>query len=279
MRCVDYDPAKIQMPAKAGQLRQKLLKAESEAARAMLIESNSNVWADVKPQLRKVFHDKCWYTESPQLGTDVDVDHFRPKKRVAEVHDKLKPHPGYWWLAFSPENYRYCCIVANRRRRDVDTGVVGGKADHFPLWDESKRAWPPLCDFSEEEPLLLDPCRAADVGLIAFKEDGEAMPRFGEDDSRKLYTRADKSIKYYHINHTDFVKARIALREKMIELIREAKGAFRKLEYGDAFHTDTYGKAIQRLREMRGINYPYSSFCIAYLERFKHESFLAGAFS
>ena len=278
MRCVDYDPDKINMPAQADQLKQQLLEAENDDARANLIESNSNVWAKIKPQLREIFHDKCWYTESLQLGTDVDVDHFRPKKRVAEVHNKANPHPGYWWLAFSPENYRYCCIVANRRRRDVDTGVVGGKADHFPLWDEATRAWPPECDCSEEEPLLLDPCRAADVGLITFKEDGEAMPRFGKEESKKAYVRADKSIKYYHLNHTDFVKSRIVLRDQMKDLIKEAKRAFLKLDSGDAFHTDTYRKAIENLRKMRGVNSPYSSFCIAYLDGFKHETHLAGAF-
>ncbi|MDE0333185.1 MAG: hypothetical protein OXL41_15125 [Nitrospinae bacterium] len=278
MRCVDYDPEKIKMPSQTDLLKQQLLEAENETERANLIESNSNVWAQIKPQLREIFHDKCWYTESPQQGTDVDVDHYRPKKRIAELCDRENPHPGYWWLAFSPENYRYSCIVANRRRRDLNTDVVGGKADHFPLWDESTRAWLPESDCSAEEPLLLDPCRAADVGFIVFKEDGEAMPRFGEDESKKAYSRADKSIEYYHLNHTDFVKSRIALRDKMKELIKVAKKAFQKLDSGDSFHVDIYEYAIANLRKMRRVDSLYSSFCISYLDRFKHENHLAGVF-
>ena len=278
MRCVDYDPKLIEMPEKVDDLMRQLHEAQDEATRTKLIDDNSNIWAGIKPQLRKIFNDKCWYTESPQQGTDVDVDHFRPKGRVAEVRNKDNPHPGYWWLAFSPENYRYSCIVANRRRRDVDTDIVGGKADHFPLWNEAKRAWPPECDCSEEEPLLLDPCRAADVGLITFKEDGEAMPRIGEKESQKAYKRADKSIESYHLNHTDFVKARIALRDEMAGFIKDAKRAFEKLDSGDAFHTDTYGNAIASLRKMRKVSSPYSSFCIVFLDSFKHESHLGGVF-
>lgn len=280
MRCVDYDSAKIEMPEGVDQLRQQLLDAQDDAARAELIDNNSQVWAGIKPQLRDTFYRKCWYTESPQQGGDVDVDHFRPKKRVFELKGKDNPHPGYWWLAFEPDNYRYSCIVANRRRRDVDTDIVGGKADHFPLWDEATRAWPPECDCSEEEPVLLDPCRAADVGLITFRDDGEAMPRFGEGENKKAYERADKSIEYYHLNHTDFVKARQDLRDEIVDFLKEAKRAFHKFEAGDAFHTDTWESAIKGLRRMVAKSAPYSSFCIAYLDQHKdrHEPYLAGVF-
>ena len=282
MRCVEYDVVQIEWPEgweeRAAALRQQLIDEEDELRRAELIENNRDIWAEVKAKLRDLFNRKCWYTEAPQQGTDVDVDHFRPKKRVAEARDKAKPHPGYWWLAFSPENYRYSCIVANRRRRDVNTGIVGGKADHFPLWDEKKRAWTPECDRDEEEPLLLDPCEAADVALITFKEDGEAMSRFAEEDSVKAYKRADTSIEYYHLNHTDFVKERIKLREDMKVSIKNAKKAFQKIDGGDAFHETTFKSAIKRLRGMRSEKAPYSSFCVAYLDKFKRDKYLAGVF-
>lgn len=96
--------------------------------------------------------------------------------------------------------------------------------------------------------------------------------------SQKAYLRAHKSIEYYHLNHTDFVKARIVLRDKIKKLIREAEKAFAKLDSGDAFHADSYENAIKNLREMREIGSPYSSFCIAHLDRFKQQKFLAGAF-
>lgn len=282
MRCVEYDVEQVEWPEgweeKAATLRQQLIDETDEGRRAELIENNRDIWVEIKPKLRDLFNRKCWYTEAPQQGTDVDVDHFRPKKRVAEVRDKANPHPGYWWLAFSPKNYRYSCIVANRRRRDVDTDIVGGKADYFPLWDETKRAWPPEYDCDEEEPLLLDPCEAADVALITFKEDGEAMSRFAKKDQAKAYKRADASIQYYNLNHTDFVKERIKLRDEMRGRIQDVKKAFQKIDGGDAFHATTFKSAIKRLRMMRSDKAPYSSFCVAYLDKFKHEEHLAGVF-
>ena len=264
------------MPEKVTQLQQQLVDAEHEDERKALIDGNSHVWADAKPQLRDIFHGKCWYTESPQDGTDVDVDHFRPKKRVAEAAKGQDPHPGYWWLAFSPVNFRYSCIVANRRRRDVRTDIVGGKADSFPLWNEQKRAWTPGCDMSQEEPLFLDPCKPADVGLVTFRDDGEAMPRISKKEGKKAFTRTCVSIAAYHLNHSDFVKARIRLRDELARLVTDAERAFKHLDCGDAFHQDTYANAISRLRVMRSERAPYSGFCVAYLERLKHKPFLAG---
>ena len=276
MRCVDYRPDDIAMPEEVVELRHRLSVAEHQQVRKALIDDNSHIWANAKPALRKAFFGKCWYTESPQEGTDVDVDHYRPKKRVAMANKGQEIHPGYWWLAFSPENFRYSCIVANRRRRDVQTGIVGGKADYFPLWNEKKRALAPEDDISEEEPLLLDPCKPGDVGLITYRDDGEAMPRISENESKKAFKRAAVSINLYHLNHTDFVKARVRLREKLVELVREAKRAFDKLDSGDAFHATTYENAISELRQMRKEDAPYSGFCVAYLDRVRHKPFLAG---
>ena len=276
MRLVEYDPGEVELPVQVEGLRQQLDEAMDDEQRKALIDGNGHVWANAKQTLRSIFFGKCWYTESPQDGTDVDVDHFRPKKRVVEASDAINPHPGYWWLAFSPSNFRYSCIVANRRRRDVETGLVGGKADHFPLWDEGKRAWGPEASIDDEEPLYLDPCRTTDVGLITYKDDGEAMPTVGEGEGKKAFTRADRTIAAYNLNHTEFVKARIKLRDEMTNLVADAKRAFNGLDKGDAFHAQTYENAIARLRNMVSRQAPYSGFCIAYLDRLRHMVFLAG---
>lgn len=282
MRHVVYDTSQLKLrdgwADDAKKMEQQILAEPDAKKRAKIIDDNADLWSEVKHELSKLFNGKCWYTESKQVGTDTDVDHFRPKKRVAEVRDKNKPHPGYWWLAFRLENYRYSCIFANRRRRDVETDGTGGKADHFPLWEEETRAWSPECDCAEEVPLLLDPCKAADVALITFKEDGEAMPRYGEKSRPRAFAKADVSIVFYNINHSDFVKARIALREQMAGLVTNAKLFYRKLETGDATHEHAYERVIKQLMDMRDKNAPYSSYCLAYLDSLRHEEFLAGVF-
>ena len=114
------------------------------------------------------------------------------------------------------------------------------------------------------------------MGLITFRDDGEAMPRISEEEGKKAFTRAEVSIKFYHLNHTEFVKARMRLRDELARLVADAERAFDKLDTGDAFHATTYENAISGLRNMKSEKAPYSGFCVAYLERLRHMPFLAG---
>ncbi|APR68211.1 hypothetical protein CN03_15460 [Thalassolituus oleivorans] len=275
MRHLDIDFGRLDLPEswqeKAKELSDSLIAAEGEKQRAEIIDKNQAHWKDVKPKLALLFNYKCWYTEAPQQGTDVDVDHFRPKKRLQETLSSVTPHDGYWWLAFCLQNYRYSCIVANRRRTDIETGKTGGKADHFPLCDESMRANTPSCDLEEEQPVLLDPLKATDVLLLQFKPDGEAMPRFAEESHARKFMRADRSIEFYNLNHSEFVRCRIELRDQIDKDVRAAKRYFNKLETGDADNDLAYEQAVCRLRRMRSKEAPFSSFCIAYLDGFRHQ--------
>lgn len=87
MRAIDYDPSKLALPAdwaaRAAKLTQQLVDAADAAARKKILKTNG-IWSEIASELRKLSNGNCWYTESPQAGTDVDVDHFRPKNRVAE---------------------------------------------------------------------------------------------------------------------------------------------------------------------------------------------------
>jgi len=280
MRPVDYHPANLSLPqnwaARAETLRQQLLAAADAGARRQILDENA-IWSEIKAELRKVFHGKCWYTESPQVGTDVDVDHFRPKRRVAERVAEGDAHPGYWWLAYELGNYRYSCIVANRLRRDVETDQVGGKADRFPIADEATRAMAPDADWEAEKTLLIDPCRADETALITFKEDGEAMPRFADEAPYKNQ-KASLSIRYYNLNHSEFIKARMALRDKIENLRIEALRYFPRVESGDADHLRAYRNAILSLRELRKETAPFSAFSVAITDTFRDEPALSGVF-
>lgn len=282
MRYVPYDPTKITLPAgwsaKVATLEAAITAETDDVKRLKLIKDHQGYWKELKQELAKLHNYKCWYTEAPQAGTDVDVDHYRPKGRVAGLTKGGKQHIGYWWLAFKPSNYRYSCIVANRRRCDLETGITGGKADHFPIADELHRAWTPTDNCDDEQPDLLDPCKATDTALLTFKEDGEAMPRHDPQKHSRLFRRADTSIKYYHLNHTDFVRARQDLRDAMNKLISSAKRYFGNLEKSDAVNDFAYEEAISSLRAMRKSTAPYSSFCVTYLDQYKFDEELAGVF-
>lgn len=275
MRHLEIDFNRIALPegwqAKSEELTQALLNEPDPEKRDEIIYKNQDHWKIVKPVLAKLFNYKCWYTEAPQQGTDVDVDHFRPKKRVQEALASGSPHHGYWWLAFKLENYRFSCIVANRRRTDVETKITGGKADHFPLCGGSVRAETPDSDIEEEQPILLDPLKATDVQLLQFKSDGEAMARFSKEKSPRRFSRADESILLYNLNHSDFVRCRIDLRDTIDREVKSALRYFNKLETGDADNDLAYEEAIRKLRKVRSKDAPFSSFCVAYLDEFRHK--------
>lgn len=280
MRRINFVPDDLNVPdewlQKATKLTELLIAEVDTTNRAKIISDNAEMWREIKPAFRQLFHGKCWYTEAPQQGTDVDMDHFRPKKRVSELIGSSTPHCGYWWLAFSLGNFRYSCIIANRRRKDVESGKTGGKADHFPIIDESKRARAPECDLEDEQPVLLDPCKASDVRLLMFNDNGETIPRFDEEVHPRSYLKAEKSIEFYHLNHDDFVKARIELRKDLDDHRKNAARFYKKLENGDANHEAAFEKAISDIQKMISEKAPYSSFCKAYLDSYKHEEYFVG---
>lgn len=123
-------------------ITKKLNEAENAVERKTIIAEHEGLWRQLKVKLAAAAYEKCWYCETFSYRSDNAVDHFRPKSRVYEE----KTHPGYWWLAFSPDNYRFACTYCNSRRHDVG-GTSGGKHDHFPLADGSPGQPTPIRHF------------------------------------------------------------------------------------------------------------------------------------
>lgn len=161
---------------------------------------------EVKAALEKLFHRKCAYCEQP-LGEDWDVDHFRPKKSVAESAG----HPGYYWLAYRWENLYPACRFCNQRRRealrwpDEASLPAAGKLDQFPLEDEAARATSPQESLAAEAPLLLDPCQKTDAfdGRFLFNVEGE-ISAVDENDRR-----AKETIKICNLNRVRLCEERV----------------------------------------------------------------------
>jgi len=112
------------------------------------------------------FHGKCAYCES-SIAADQpgDVEHYRPKARVTVNNSSstsvtfvdagvVKPHPGYYWLAYDWENLLPSCIDCNRPNENKIPGVHMGKRNYFPV--KAFRAVSPG-DENKEEPLLINP--------------------------------------------------------------------------------------------------------------------------
>jgi uncharacterized protein (TIGR02646 family) len=196
-----------------------------EAAAAVLdsnnkpeaINARSAVWAAVKEGLAALSREKCWYCETKRRRADFAVDHFRPKNAVSRLD--CPDHVGYWWLAFRLSNLRYSCTFCNSRRRDLETGLTGGKQDRFPIASDGVRARLPEHELTAENALLLDPTIPADTTLLFFEIDGRVLPSRQQGSIEAL--RADISISLYHLNHSGLKRARKQLYSRIRQMVEE----------------------------------------------------------
>jgi len=205
-----------QAEAAAGVAGQDLAAARKAAIVAGLNRpARQDIWRALNPHLAALNKDKCWYSESRNPMADKNVDHFRPKNRVAED----PAHEGYWWLAFVWRNYRYSSQWCNQRRVDDVNGTSGGKWDHFPLFPNSFRARQEADDIEQEDLELLDPIDPDDWKLLTFRPDGHPTP-VKQPGSREQQ-RAATSIEIYHLHCKQLVDDRRALAGTVQRLVQE----------------------------------------------------------
>ena len=220
------------LPDGWAQRASKLLNDLTMAApedRSILIERKSELWTELKPLLAKLSFGKCWYCEITQKRSDNPVDHFRPKNKVFERDD----HPGYWWLAFDWENYRFGCSYCNSRHVDTVGGTAGGKRTHFPIVDENQRALVHTVDCAQEFPVLLDPTNKLDPMLLYFGPDGSAQSAHPKERNKLFYERATKSAEIYHLNHVGTKEARFERQMEVESLVKQGSEYFVRHEQGD----------------------------------------------
>lgn len=152
------------------------------------IDSKSGHWGELKPWLLALSYGKCWFTEGREICSHMDVEHFRPKKACISLDGIEKD--GYWWLAFEYSNFRVAGSAPNRK-----------KGGWFPLHFGSNRStFSARCEESET-PYLLDPIQMSDTRLLAFNEEGDAIPVPGCDAWEK--ERVNVSIERLKLNEHD----------------------------------------------------------------------------
>ncbi|WP_066731089.1 hypothetical protein [Cupriavidus sp. D384] len=161
----DWDAWLVESSRLVGELAM-LDAAAKIKARNELIDKYSGHWGKLKPWLLALSGGKCWFTEARDIASHLDVEHFRPKK--AARGSKGPERDGYWWLAFDYMNFRIAGTVPNRK-----------KGAWFPLRYGSRcSTYNQRCE-GDEVPHFLDPTNAYDVTLLAFDEEGKAVPAPG----------------------------------------------------------------------------------------------------
>jgi hypothetical protein len=169
--------------------------------RARIIKANGSHWSELKHALLIASGRKCWYSEVVLSEGEAEVEHYRPKGRLSG-----EKFAGYWWLAFSWQNFRIASKIANARRFDRINGGLRGKGSYFPLVAGTRGNFidPPTDDdplgISSERALLLDPTVRSDVDLITFDQDGlpSVNPRVSDDDV--ISNRVKQSVDFYALD-------------------------------------------------------------------------------
>lgn len=112
-------------------------------------------WRLFSWHLFDLFDHKCAYCESrTRHVAPGDVEHFRPK-------GKGDDHPGYWWLAYDPQNFLPACKECNSSR----------KRSAFPISGAARATCREELD--AEDPLLLDPYRDDPRPHLRFFDTGD----------------------------------------------------------------------------------------------------------
>jgi hypothetical protein len=126
--------------------------------------------------------------------------------------------------------------------------VGGGKADHFPLMREDRRARNEADNCQLEEPELIDPAAPNDPALLGFLDDGRAVERYDKARFPAEHRRARTSIKLYHLNHVPLVENRKIICNKIRNLVRDGDVYFSDL-LGNASAQSGFASAVRELQK------------------------------
>lgn len=203
--------ALLDKAAKAQEALEKL----PESERPEFIRKHADIWRDFGAHLAKMSHGKCWYSESPEVQSFFDVDHYRPKLEARRTKDQCDR--GYEWLAFSWENFRVSAQRSNRLNTNQDTEEVDGKGSWFPLLPDSPVAcWEDRC-VTDEKPILLDPTVRQDIALIDISATGYVVP--GRFCVGSEVERVERSVRLYGLNLPRLVAARMRVMREIQEQV------------------------------------------------------------
>ena len=152
----------------------------------------------VKQALIEAQHGKCCFCER-LIGTDGDVEHFRPKQAYKQANGERLQRPGYYWLAYEWDNLYLSCPACNQRH----------KQNLFPLKNPINRAINHKQDIAQEEPLFIDPGKENPEEFIGFR--GEVA--FAINGNRK----GQATIDSLRLNQRSLPEARL----QKLQLLRQ----------------------------------------------------------
>lgn len=194
--------------------------------------------------LTNLYKDKCAICERKR-GTELQVDHYRPKKPRNNKEDRKYNQPGYYWLAYEWSNLIPLCSKCNNK-----------KSNKFPLknWDENNRISNHInvhgisgfdsVDLkflhSHENPLILNPeLEKNPERHFRFNPNGEIVGCTEE---------GEETIQICDLNRKDLRRERIEISQGFVDEIQSAFD-----DYGKNYKSNKANAKIALKGELNGI--------------------------
>lgn len=171
--------------------------------------------ADVRGALRAMQGWVCAYCNSELPDNDRgDGEHFRPKSPSRDGS-----HQGYWWLAYTFDNYLLACRVCNSEQK-IDRFPVEATAAHVGYAERAT--------INDELRLLIDPVADPVEDWIRVDWTHELCCTVFAVSTAKshpgAHLRAEVTIGFFGLNSNErilLIQARVRARDKAIDLFNE----------------------------------------------------------
>ena len=189
----------------------------------------------VKAALVLAHHGKCCFCEI-KIGTEGDVEHFRPKAGCQSSASGPLLRPGYYWLAYEWDNLLLACKSCNQL----------WKKNLFPLLNENDRARCHKDDLLLEDPLLINPAETDPQDFISFREeiafpvDGNVKGKItiavlGLNRPNLWEKRRDRLAQTARVhNLVDLLQKKATLDSQEREILKDAKAFLAQTTKGEA---------------------------------------------
>jgi len=176
-------------------------------------EADSKCYRDsILEDLLVLYSNKCAYCER-SCGTELQIDHYRPKK-AREIGSKEFQHTGYYWLTYEWTNLMPLCSNCNQNKSNFFPIKKSRVTDHKHI-NSYDISWLN----QQEEPLFINP-EIEKIPLNHFKylPNGEVVGRTDEG----KYT-----VKYYLLNSRNKKIERLTIINNYIDEINNALNEFK----------------------------------------------------
>lgn len=184
---------------------------------------NSKCYRDTTIEaLSLLYKNKCAICERDR-GTELQVDHYRPKKPRNYITDKKYNHTGYYWLAYSWINLIPLCSKCNQNKSNkfplLDWSNINRVNDHNNI--KSQNPFTPY-DLNwlqqQERPLIINPeYDKLPERHFSFNRNGKIIGRTPE---------GYETIIVCKLNRKDLIRERLKIRKDYIEAIKSALNSF-----------------------------------------------------